>query len=179
MNHRQLDGEGCSLAILAVHLDLSIMKVYNLLYISQPQAEALHIMDIACMNTVELIKDFLQILFLHTQTSVCDGEIQMLVIVLRLHRNIKRLTRLAILHSIVHQIEDDILEMYLINIDRGIHRLNIGIYLSARMLHTQQERMSYILHHLIKVECLLLEHSLLAIEHTHLQDFLYQEAQSL
>ena len=75
MNHRQLDSKGCSLSILAIHLDLTIMKIYYLLYISQTQTEALHIVDITCMNTVELIKNLLQILFLHTQARICDGEI--------------------------------------------------------------------------------------------------------
>ena len=51
------------------------MKIYYLLYISQTQTEALHIVDITCMNTVELIKNLLQILFLHTQARICDGEI--------------------------------------------------------------------------------------------------------
>lgn len=67
--------ENCSLSILAIHLDLTIMKIYYLLYISQAQTEALHIVDITCMNTVELIKNLLQILFLHTQARICDGEI--------------------------------------------------------------------------------------------------------
>ena len=61
----------------------------------------------------------------------------MLIVVPRLHRDIERLTWFAILHSIIHQIEDYILEMYLIYIDRGIHCLDIGIHLSARMLYTQ------------------------------------------
>ena len=53
-----------------------------------------------------------------------------------LFRNVKRLAWFAIFHCIVHQIEDYILEVNLINIDRGINSLNVGIDLSTSMLYS-------------------------------------------
>ncbi len=47
------------------------------------------------------------------------------------------------------------------------------------MLYAEGERVSRILNDFIEIELLLLEHRLLAVEHTHLQYLLYQEAESL
>ena len=67
-------------------------------------------MDIARMYAVELVEYLLQILLLHTQTGIRNREIQMFFIIPGLHRNVKRLVWFAVFHSIVHQIEDDILK---------------------------------------------------------------------
>ena len=47
------------------------------------------------------------------------------------------------------------------------------------MLYAQGKRVGHVLDHLVEVEVLLLEHSLLAVEHTHLQHLLHEEAQAL
>lgn len=47
MYHWQLDGEGCTLAKLAFHLDVAIVQINNLLDVCQSESEALHIMHIA------------------------------------------------------------------------------------------------------------------------------------
>ena len=116
MYHWQLDGKGCALAQLAIHLDFAVVQVYHLLHIRQAQSESLHIMHIACMNSIELVEDLLQALLLHAQARIRDGEIEMLLIVPSLHRDVEWLIWLAILHGVVHQIEDDILEMNLVYI---------------------------------------------------------------
>ena len=136
-------------------------------------------MHIARMYAVELVEDLLQVLLLHTQTRIIDGEIQMMFIIPCLHRDKQRLFRFTILHGIVHQIEDHILKMHLIHIERGVYRLDIHVYLSTRMLYAEGERVGCILNYLVQVELLLLEHRLLAVEHTHLQYLFYQEAESL
>ena len=117
MDDWELDGEGRPLSKLTLHLDFSVMQVHNLLDVRQAKAEALHIMHIAGMYSIELFEDFLQVLLLHTHSRIGDGEVEMLVIIPGLHRDVERLIWLAILHSVVHQVEDDILEMHLIHID--------------------------------------------------------------
>ena len=68
--------------------------------------------------------------------------------------------------------------MHFIHIDRGIDRFYVGENLSARMLHAQGERVADVLYHLIQVYLFLLQNSLLAVVHGHLQHFLYQEPQA-
>ena len=118
MYHRQLDGKGSTLAQFAVNLDFSTMQFHDFPHIGETEAEALHIMHIARMYAVELVEDFLQVLLLHTQTRIIDREIQMMFIIPCLHRDKQRLFGFTILHGIVHQIENHILEMNLIHIER-------------------------------------------------------------
>ena len=113
------------------------MQIHDFLHIGQSETESLHIMHITSMNTIELIEDFLQILLLHTQSGISYREIKMFFIIPGFHRNVEWLIRFAIFHRIIHQIEDYILEMYLIYIEPRINRFNIGIYLTPRMLNTE------------------------------------------
>ena len=137
MNHRQLDGKGGALAQLAFYLDFAIMQIHYLLNVGKTEAEALHVMHIAGMNAIELVEYLLQVLLLHSHARIVDGQIEMMFIIPCLHRDEQRLIRLAILHGIVHQIEDYILEMPLVDEEGGIYRLDIHINLAARMLHTE------------------------------------------
>lgn len=73
LDHRQLDGEGGTLAVLAVHLDLAVVEIDNPLDISQSEAEALHVVDITGMYAVELLEDLLKVLFLHTDARIVHG----------------------------------------------------------------------------------------------------------
>ena len=136
-------------------------------------------MDIACMYTIELVEYLLQVFLLHTQAGIRNREIQMLFIIPGLHRNVKRLVWLTVFHGIIHQIEDNILEMHLVNIESRIDGFDIGIDLSTCMLHAEREGIGNILNHLVQIEFFLLEHSLLAVEHTHLQYLFYQETKAL
>ena len=52
MYHWQLDGEGCTLAKLAFHLDVAIVQVNDLLDICQSESEALHVMHIASVYAI-------------------------------------------------------------------------------------------------------------------------------
>ena len=67
--------------------------------------------------------------------------------------------------------------MHLVYVYRGVYGLYLGVYLAAGVLHAQRERVGYVLHHLVEVELLLLEHGLLAVEHRHLEHFLHEETQ--
>ena len=131
------------------------------------------------MYTIELVEYLLQVFLLHTQAGIRNREIQMLFIIPGLHRDVKRFVRLTVFHSIVHQIEDDILEMHLVNIESRIDGFDIGIDLTTCMLNAEREGISNILNHLVQIEFFLLEHRLLAVEHTHLQYLFYQETKTL
>ena len=85
----------------------------------------------------------------------------MMFIIPCLHRDKQRLFGFTILHGIVHQIENHILEMHLIHIERRVYRLDIHVYLSTRMLYAEGERVSCVLYDFVQVELLLLEPCLL------------------
>ena len=148
------------------------MEGDDLLDVGQTQTEALHIVDITRVDTIELIEDLLHILLLNTQTGVTDREAQMILIIPGADIDIERLFGLTILHGIVHQISDGILEMHLIDEDGRIDSLDLSIDLTARMLHTKCEGTGNRLQEFVEVEFLLLEGGLLAVEHRHLEHFL-------
>ena len=155
------------------------MQVDNLLDIGKSQTEALDIVHVAGMHAVELLKHLLQIFLLDADAGISHGEAEMGIVVPCTQIDIERLLGLAILHGVVHQIEEGVLEVHLIDIDGRVDSLNLGVDFSAGMLYAQGKRVGHVLDHLVEVEVLLLEHSLLAVEHTHLQHLLHEEAQAL
>ena len=157
LDDRQLDGEGRTLAELAVHLYLTVVQVDDLLDVSQSETEALHVVHITRMHPIEFLEDLLQVFLLHAQAVVAHREVEPLVVVPRLQRHIERLVGLMVFDCIIHQIEDDILEVDLVNVNGGVDRLNVYENLATRMLNAQRERVGYRLHHLVEVEALLLE----------------------
>ena len=131
------------------------------------------------MYTIELIEYLLQVLLLDALTRIADREVEFLFIIPGTDIDVERFLLLAILHGIVHEVGNGILEMYLIDEDSRIDGLNLRINLTTRMLYTQGEGLGNLLYHFVQVELLLLEHHTLLVEHRHLEHFLYQEAQTL
>ena len=91
------------------------MQVDDALHVGQAQPEALHVVDVAGMHTVELFEYLLDVLLLDALTCVLDREAQAVLIVPGLDVDIERLFGLAILHSVVHQIGDGVLEVNLVD----------------------------------------------------------------
>ena len=154
------------------------MEVDDLFDVGQSETEALDIVLVTGMYTVELIEDLAEVLFLDALTGVANGEVELVGIVPGMDVDVEGFVLLAVLHSIVHQVGDGILEMHLVDIDSGVNGFYLGVYLASRMLHTQGEGLGYLLHHLVEVELLLLEDDALLVEHRHLEDFLHEEAQA-
>ena len=145
------------------------MQVDDLLNISQSEAEALDIVLVAGVYTVELVEYLAQVLLLDALTGIADTKVQLLVVVPCTDIDIQRLVGLAVLHGIVHQIGDGVLEVNLIDVNGRVYSFYLGVYLASGMLHTQGERLGNLLHHLVQVEFLLLEDDTLLVEHRHLK----------
>ena len=115
--YRQTDGKLGALAQLALCLDFALVHVNDLLYIGQSQSETFDVVLVAGVDTVELVEDLLQVLLLDALSCVAYGEVQLVVVVPCMDVDIDGLVGLAILHGIVHQIGDGILEVDLVDID--------------------------------------------------------------
>src|SRR5690606_9274241 len=72
---REIQGKLAALIELTFYADGPLVSEGNGLYITQPQAEALDIVDIAGMHPVEFIKDMLLILFRNSDTPVADPDL--------------------------------------------------------------------------------------------------------
>ena len=130
------------------------------------------------MHSVELVEDLLHVLLLDAQTSITDAEAETLLLVPGTDIKIERLVWLAILYSVVHQVGDGILEVYLVDEDSRIHSLDLRIDMASSMFHSQRECRGDVLQQLVEVEFLLLERYRLFVEHRHLQHLLHKEAQT-
>ena len=155
------------------------MEGDDLLDVGQTQTEALHIVDITRVDTIELIEDLLDVLFLDAQTRVADGEAEMVFVVPRADIDVERLLGLTVLHGIVHQVGDGILEVHLIDKDGRIDGFDLRKDMSTRMLYAERETGGHRFQQFIEVELLFLEGGLFAVEHRHLEHFLHEEAQAL
>ena len=147
----QLNGKRGTFAQFTLYLNVAIVQVYYLLYVGQTQSEAFYIMDIAGVDTVEFLENLLQVVLLDTDTGVADREVEVVVVIPCLEVDVQRLVGLAILDGVVHQIEEGVLEMNLIDIYCRVYGLDVGIDFSASMLYPQGKRVGHILHSLVKV----------------------------
>ena len=77
LQYGENNSEGGTFTEFTLTLDLTLVEIDNLLHISQSETEALHVMYITCMHTIELIEDLLDVLLLDAQTRVADLETQM------------------------------------------------------------------------------------------------------
>ena len=93
------------------------MQINDFLDIRKSQPKALCIVPVSRVNTIELFKDLLEIFFLYTDTCVSDRQVKKVIIIPSLHIYVERTIGTAVFNSIIHQIEDCILEMHLIDID--------------------------------------------------------------
>ena len=109
------------------------------------------------MYAVELLEDLLQVLLLHTDARVAHGEVEVVVIVPSLQIDVDGLVGLTVFHRVVHQVEDHVLEVYLVDIDTRVYSFHVDIDLAAGVFHAQGKRVGDGLHHLIEVEMLLLK----------------------
>ena len=93
------------------------MEGDDLLDVGEAEAEAFHVVDVAGMHTVELVEDLLHVLFLDAKTGIADGETEAALLVPGLDIEVERLFGFALLHGIVHQVGDGVLEVYFIDED--------------------------------------------------------------
>ena len=93
------------------------MQGDDLLDVGQSESEALHVVHITRMYAIELVEDLPHVLLLDAQTGVAYGESETVFLVPRADIDVECLLGLAILHGIVHQIGNGILEVHLIDVD--------------------------------------------------------------
>ena len=112
------------------------MEVDDLLHVGQTETEALHVVDIARMDTIELVEYLLHVFLLDAQTRVTDAEAETLLFIPSTDIEVERLVWLTILHGVVHQVGDSILEVYLINEDGRIDGFYLRIDMSSSVFHS-------------------------------------------
>ena len=131
MQNRELDSELGAFAPFTLALDFSVVQVDNLLDVGQTQSEAFHVVHITSMDAVEFVEDFLHVFFLDTLSVVADGEAEMFALVPCTDMDIDGLVCLAILHSVVQQVGDGILEMHFIHEDGRVNGFYLCVDLAA------------------------------------------------
>ena len=154
------------------------MEVDDFLDVGQSEAEALDVVYVAGVHAIELVEDFPHVFAPHALSVVGDGETELIVLVPGANMDVYGLVGLSILHGVVHQVGNGILEVHLVHIDGRIYGFYLGVNLAAGVLHTQGERAGCLFKQFIDVEFLLFERHRLTVEHRHLQYFLYEEAQA-
>ena len=101
--------------LLFDYLQLSIIN-YQLS--TRPQAASrISLLLVTGMHAVELFEDFAEVFFLDALTGVADGEIELLLVVPGADIDVEGLVLLAVLHGIVHEVGNGVLEVYLIDED--------------------------------------------------------------
>ena len=113
------------------------MEVDDLLDVGKAETEAFDIVHVTCVNAVELVEYLLHVLLFDALSCIADAEAEMLLLVPRADIEVERLVGLTVFHRVIHQVGDGILEMHLIDIDGRIDSLDLGIDLTACMLHAQ------------------------------------------
>ena len=77
------------------------MQVYHLLYVGKSESEALYVVAVASVYSVELFEDFLLVLLLYAHARIADGEIHLAFLVPCAQVYVQRLVRFAVFYGIV------------------------------------------------------------------------------
>ena len=99
----------------------------DLAHIGQAQTEAFHVVHIAGGHAEEAIEYLFQILLLDADTIVLDGDQQLAVLVPGAAHQFEGHVWAAILHGVVHQVEQDIGDVHLVHINIRVGRLQINV----------------------------------------------------
>ena len=133
VKHGEGDGKLSTLAQFALTFDFALMQVDDLLDIRQSQTEAFHIVFVARMHAVELLKNFFDILALDALSVVAYGEVQTVVIVPCADEDIDRLFGFAVFTMA----STAMLVMSFLTISKGIGSPPAHVYFTA-FLHAGQ-----------------------------------------
>ncbi len=154
------------------------MVDYYFLYICQTKTEAFHVMAVTGMYTVEAIEYLLEVITLDTNSVISDGDHEFAGLIpgadLEMQRNIGPL----ILDGVVHEVEDDVGEVHLIDHAKRILSLELGIDGAADILDFEFEGVDYAVDEFIDIHLLKFHGVALALKHGHLEHLLYLEAQT-
>ena len=98
-----------------------MMQFDHFLDVRKTEAEALDVVLVACMNTIELVEDALQVVLLYADSIVCDTDAEVrLALIESVNLDAKRLIFASVLEGVVQQIEYNVSEMHFVGIDEGI-----------------------------------------------------------
>ena len=102
------EGEQAALARLALHGDRAAVGLGDVLDDREPQPGAAHVAAAPLVHAVEPLEDARQVLALDAGSLVADLDDQRSVAQRRFHRH--RLARLAVLHRVVHEVDERLFE---------------------------------------------------------------------
>ena len=98
---------------------------YNRVDIGESQTKAPHIMPLPGAYPIEAVKDTSKLLPLHADTIILNRNEDIVSIVLRTHPQSERSVGIAVLHSVIQEIKEDIGEMHLISSHPRIRCLQV------------------------------------------------------
>ncbi len=137
-------------------------------------------MFVAGRHAVEFIENLTQVLLLYADSVVLDCDLQTGVgDICGRDFYVEGDILAPVFHGVVKQIEYYIREVHFVDVDDGIFGIKRGVKPTAVALHFELEGVYDIVDGYVGVDFLQTYRSLLAVEHRHLQHFLYLEAQTL
>ena len=154
------------------------MVDYHFLHVCQTKTEAFHVMAVTGMYTVEAVEYLLEVITLDSDTVISDGDHEFAGFIpgadFKMQWNIGPL----ILDGIVHEVEDDVSEVHLIDHAERILGLKLGIDGSADILYLELKGVDYSVDELIDIHLLKFHCVALALKHRHLENLLNLETET-
>ena len=148
----------------------------DLLDVGQTSAEAFHIMTVTGMYAVEAIEYFLEVITLDSDSVISDRDHKFAGFVPSTDFEVQWNIGPLILDGVVHEVEDYVCEVHIINHAEGILSLELSIDSSTDILDLKFERIDYAIDEFIDIHLLKLHGVALTLEHGHLKHLLYLEA---
>ena len=131
------------------------MQFDHFLDVRKTEAEALDVVLVACMNTIELVEDALQIVLLYADSIVCDTDAEVrLALIESVNLDAKRLIFASVLEGVVQQIEYNVSEMHFVGIDEGIVSLQSHVERASDLRYLEREGVYHVLGYLVGIELL-------------------------
>lgn len=161
-------------------MNLAAELADNLAHIGQAETEALDVVAVAGIDAVEFVENLLEVVALYADAVVGDAYFEPVVgDVAAAYGKFKIAVLGAVLYGVVEQVEDYVGEVHLVDLDDGVHGVEVGGDAAAVFLNLELEGVDDVEYHGVGVDVDNLESTLLAVEHAHLEHLLDLEAQAL
>ena len=151
----------------------------DLLDVGESEAESLDVVHIACVYTVELFEYLLQVVALDADAVVLQRDAEPVGLVPGRYGEFQLCVLTAVFHGVVHEVEDDVGQVHLVDHHVGTLGAQVGDDLSAVLLDLQREGVDDARDEFVHVDLRHVEVSLLVLVHAELQHLLHLEPQAL
>ena len=174
-----LDDELGADAQFAFCFDDALVVGDDFLDVCETESESLDVVDVAGVYAVELLEYLLQVFAFDADAVVLDADAQLSGFVPGADGEFELSVGAFVLHGIVHQVEDDVGEVHLVDEDDGVFGFQAGDDLSSVLLDFEGEGMDDAGDEFVGVDFDHLEVGALVLVHGQLEYLLDLEAQAL